>query len=149
MATEVEATLIGGMQFALETGSGHTLVIDSDKPEVGGRNTGPRAFELMTASIAGCTAMDVISILRKMQQKVTDLKVSVRSEDVEEHPKRYRKVIIAYRVVGFGLQEAKVARAIELSETRYCPAMASVRTGLESIETRYEIVEADEPALLK
>ena len=72
--TEATATLVDGMQFVIETGSGHAFAIDST-PEVGGRDSGPHPFELLAAGVAGCTGMDVISILRKMQQKVAGLRV--------------------------------------------------------------------------
>lgn len=77
--TQATVTLVDGMQFAVDTGSGHSFIIDA-VPDVGGQNTGARPMELMAASVAGCTAMDVISILRKMQQKVTGLQVHVTSE---------------------------------------------------------------------
>lgn len=141
MATEANATLIAGMQFAIETGGGHTLVVDSDKEEFGGRRTGPRPIELIAASVAGCTAMDVISMLRKMQQRVTDLRVQVSSVDAEEHPKRLLEVKIRYTVTGFGVDPAKVKRAVQLSETRYCPAMASINPDIR-IDTGFEVIEA-------
>jgi len=148
MSTKATATLIQGMQVAIETGTGHALVVDSDKEEFGGRNTGPKAIELMAASIAGCTILDVVSILRKMQQKVTALSVKVETLDAEDHPKRFLQVQVSYSVTGFGLEEAKVKRAIELSETRYCPAMATVRPGAEIVSS-YEIAEATQDLLAK
>lgn len=141
MATEATATLIEAMQFGIETGSGHAFVVDSDKEEFGGRRTGPRPIELIAASIAGCTAMDVVSILRKMQQQVTGLQVKVDSSDAEEHPKRLLQVRIHYRVTGIGLDSSKVQRAVQLSETRYCPAMASINPDIE-VSTGFELVEA-------
>ena len=146
--TQAIVTLISGMQFAVETGTGHTFIIDSDRPEVGGRGTGPRAIELMVASVAGCTAMDVISILRKMQQKVTDLQVQVTTKDAEEHPKKFLEVHIEYRVTGFQVAEDRVKRAIQLSEEKYCPAMAALRPGT-TLTHSYQIKEAEESALLK
>jgi len=123
------ATLIQGMQFMVEMGeSGHALVIDA-KPEVGGKNSGPRPMELMAASIVGCTAMDVVSILRKMREKVTDMKVHVDAERAEEHPKKLTSIHITYTVMGFNLDEKKVQQAVNLSETKYCSAMASLRPG--------------------
>jgi putative redox protein len=140
MATEATATLIDAMQFAIETGGGHCLVVDSEKKEFGGRNTGPRPIDLMAASIAGCTAMDVISILRKMQQQVTGLQVKVSSRDAEEHPKRLLEVQIRYIVTGVDIDPKKLARAVELSETHYCPAMATINPDIR-IDTGFEIVE--------
>jgi putative redox protein len=139
--TQAMVTLVNGMQFVVETPSGHSFTIDS-APDVGGRDTGPRPMELLAAGLAGCTAMDVVSILRKMQQKVTGLKVHVNGEQAPEHPKRLTGIHIEYTVTGYGLTEASVARAIQLSETKYCPAMASLRPGAP-ITSSYKIVAAD------
>jgi putative redox protein len=145
--TKASVTLVDGMQFVVETGSGHSFTIDS-VPEVGGNDTGPRPFELVAAGTAGCTAMDVISVLRKMQQKVTDLKVEVHGEQAAEHPKKFLKIHIQYTVTGYGLSEDRVARAIELSETKYCPAMASLRPGAP-ITSSYTILEAGQETMTK
>lgn len=145
--SQATVTLVDGMQFVAETGSAHSFTIDSE-PEVGGHDTGPRPFELMAASVAGCTAMDVISILRKMQQKVTGLKVHVNGEQAAEHPKRLLSIHIEYTIVGYNLSEDRVARAIELSETKYCPAMASLRPGAP-ITSSYTILEANEDTMGK
>jgi len=144
---QATVTLVDGMQFVVETGSGHSFTIDT-VPEVGGRDTGPRPLELVTAGVAGCTAMDVISILRKMQQKVTGLKVHVHGEQASEHPKKLVSIHVEYTVVGYNLSEDRVARAIELSETKYCPAMASLRPGT-SITSSYTILEASEGTMSK
>ncbi|CAK0780839.1 putative redox protein [Gammaproteobacteria bacterium] len=146
--TQATVTLISGMQFAVETGSKHTLVIDSGNPETGGRGTGARPMELVAAGVAGCTAMDVISILHKMQQKVTGLQVKITSRDAEEHPKKFVEVHIEYLVTGFSLDEKRVQRAIQLSEERYCPAMATIRPGTQ-ITNSYTLREADPETLMK
>ena len=138
--TEATVTLIKDMQFLAETESGHTVTLDA-KPEVGGHDTGPRPVELLIVGTAGCTAMDVISILRKMRQDVTGLQVRVVGERAEEHPKKITAIHIAYTVTGRGLDEQKVQQAINLSETKYCPAMASLRPGAP-ITSEYVIVEA-------
>ncbi|GAB4534911.1 MAG: OsmC family protein [Anaerolineae bacterium] len=145
--TQATVTLVDGMQFVVETGSGHSFVIDSI-PDVGGHDTGPRPFELLAAGLAGCTGMDVISILRTMRQKVTGLKVHVTGERAEEHPKKFLSIHIEYIVTGYDLVEERVARAIELSETKYCPAMASLRPGAP-ITSSYKILEATEETMKK
>lgn len=145
--TQASVTLVDGMQFVVETGSGHSFTIDS-VPDVGGHDTGPRPFELVAAGLAGCTGMDVISILRKMQQKVTGLKVEVNGEQAAEHPKKFTKIHVKYIVTGYNLVEDRVARAIGLSETKYCPAMASLRPGTP-IESSYEILEANQETTTK
>jgi len=145
--TQATVTLVDGMQFVVETGSGHSFILDS-VPDVGGRDTGPRPFELLAAGVAGCTAMDVISILRKMQQKVTDFKVHVSGEQATEHPKKFVTIHIEYTLVGYDLAEDRVARAIELSETKYCPAMASLRPGAP-ITSSFTILEANDETMKK
>jgi putative redox protein len=145
--TEATVTLVEGMQFVVETGSGHSFTIDS-VPDVGGNDTGPRPFELLAAGLAGCTGMDVISILRTMRQKPTGLKVHVTSERSIEHPKKFVSIHIEYTITGFDLSEDRVARAIDLSETKYCPAMASLRAG-SPITSNYTILEASEETLTK
>jgi putative redox protein len=145
--TQASVTLIKGMQFSVETASGHALIIDS-RPETGGEDAGPRPMELVAAGIAGCTAMDVISILRKMQQKVTDLQVKIRTVDAEEHPRQFLQVHVEYRVTGHHLSEDRLRRAIDLSETKYCPAMAMIRPAAV-ITTGYRIIEAPPDAVPK
>jgi putative redox protein len=145
--TEATVTLVDGMQFVVETGTGHSLTIDG-VPEVGGNDTGPRPFELLAAGLAGCTAMDVISILRTMRQKPTGLKVRVSGERATEHPKKYLNIHIEYTVIGFGLSEERMARAIELSETKYCPAIANLRPGVP-ITSSFTILEANEETMRK
>jgi len=146
--TQATITLIGGMQFIAETGTKHALAIDSGNPEIGGKSTAPRPMELIAVGIGSCTAMDVISILRKMQQKVTGLQVKVNTIDAEEHPKKFLEVHIEYLVTGFNLDEKRVQRAIQLSEERYCPAMATIRPGAK-IFNSYQIIAADSETLLK
>ena len=145
--TEATVTLVDGMQFVAETGSGHSFTIDS-VPDVGGHDTGPRPFELLAAGLAGCTAMDVISVLRTMRQKPTGLKVHVSGERATEHPKKFLSIHIEYIVIGYGLSEDRVARAIELSETKYCPAIANLRPGAP-ITSSYTILEANEETMRK
>ena len=146
--TQATITLISGMQFAVETGSKHAFILDSGNPETGGRATGARPMELVAAGVGGCTAMDVTSILRKMQQKVTNLQVQVTTTDAEEHPKKILEIHLEYRITGFQLDEKRVQRAIQLSEERYCPAMATLRPGVR-ITNSYVLQEARDDTLVK
>ena len=98
---------------------------------------GARPMELLAVALGGCTAMDVLSILKKMRQPVEGFSIEVGGERAEEHPKRYTSLDVVYRFKG-DLDEAKVARAIELSETRYCSVEATLRPGVP-ITSRFEI----------
>lgn len=93
-------------------------------PEVGGDNDGFRPMELLAIGLAGCTAMDVISILNKKKQDVHDFEVRVHADRAEEHPRVFTHLTIEYIVSGKDLDRAAVERAVELSETKYCSAQA-------------------------
>lgn len=118
------------MHFVGIPDSGFELTLDAD-PSVGGANKGPRPLELMAVSLIGCTAMDVISILRKMRQDVTDFSVSMEADRASEHPKVFTKVRIEYVVTGNDVDPKSVARAIELSAERYCPVQAMLEPSVE------------------
>lgn len=92
--------------------------------ELGGDDDGFRPLELLAIGLAGCTAMDVISILTKKKQDVKNFEVRVHADRAEEHPKVFTHLTIEYIVSGKGLDRAAVERAVELSETKYCPAQA-------------------------
>ncbi len=144
---EVSATLMEGMAFRGRTGSGHELVLDA-APEVGGRERGPRPMELVLLSLAGCTGVDVISLLRKMRQEVTGYTVRVRGDErAPEYPKVYTKITVEHVVRGHNLNEANVARAVELSATKYCPVSAMLGCRAEVRHTyRIEEEEGRPPA---
>ena len=145
MTTKATATLVEGMQFMVDTGTGHSFAVDGAL-EVGGKHGGPRPMELVAAGVATCTAMDVISILRKAKQKVTGFQVRVTGERATEHPKKFERLYVEYIVTGYGIAEDRVARAVELSESKYCSAMASLRPGVE-ITSSYRIREAGDEDL--
>ncbi|MGD9891396.1 MAG: OsmC family protein [Dehalococcoidia bacterium] len=135
------ATLDDGMCFVGHTGSGFELALDAE-PAVGGTGRGPRPMEVVLLALAGCTGMDVISILRKMRQDVVAYEVRVRGlERALEHPQVYTKVTVEHRLRGCGLVEASVARAVELSSTRYCPVSAMLGQTAQVVHT-YTLEEA-------
>ena len=107
---------------------------------MGGEDDGFRPLELMLVSLAGCTGMDVISILSKKRQDITGFRVRVDAERVEEHPKVFTAITVHYTVRGRNIDPAAVERAIELSETRYCPAQAMLAKSVP-IEHQYTIEE--------
>lgn len=121
-----------------ENDTGNKIILDSAE-SVGGKNRGPRPLQLMLISLAGCTAMDVISILQKKREPVQDFQVIVTAEQAETHPKVFTKIHIEYVVVG-DVKEASVQRAIELSEQIYCPAQAMLRHAVP-ITSSYRIVK--------
>ncbi|MBI3966273.1 MAG: OsmC family protein [Chloroflexi bacterium] len=130
--------LVEELTFAGESGSGKQLTLDAN-PLVGGRGLGFRPMELMLLSLAGCTAMDVIAILRKMRQDVTDYRVDVTAQRADEHPKVFTEINVEHVVTGHDLREDAVKRAVELSETRYCPASAMLSKAA-TVHHRYRLV---------
>jgi len=137
---DAKVTWDHGMTFSGTADTGFTVPLGTS-PSVGGENDGFQPMELMALSLAGCTAMDVISILRKKRQDITAYEVSVKAERADEHPKVFTKAVIHYEVVGHGVDEAAVLRAIELSAKRYCPAQGMLDKVMP-IELVYEIYEA-------
>jgi putative redox protein len=111
----------GDVQFVAETGSGHAVVLDG-APEYGGRNTGMRPMEMVLAGAAGCTAFDVVSILKKMRQDIVDVRVEAQAERASEDPKVFTSIHLVYKVSGRGLDAAKVEQAVKLSKDKYCSA---------------------------
>ncbi len=106
--------------------SGFSLPLGAD-PKVGGDNDGFRPSELILVGLAGCTGMDVISILEKKRQKVTAFEVRAHGERAPEDPKRFTSFVVEYVVTGKGIDTDAVERAVELSETKYCTVMATLR----------------------
>ena len=115
----------GRMSFTGSADSGFEVQLGSS-PEVGGDNDGFRPMELMAVSLAGCTAMDVISILKKKRQEVSDFQVNVETERAVQHPKVFTSAVIEYHVAGKDISESAVSRAMELSADTYCPAQAMI-----------------------
>ena len=114
------------MSFDGSSDSGFTVPLGTG-PEVGGNNDGFRPMELIAIGIAGCTAMDVMSILQKKRQEVTSFEVLVHAERASEHPKVFTHLTIEYIIGGKNLSKEAVKRAVELSETKYCPAQTMFR----------------------
>ena len=112
---------VEGMTFTGESGSGHAIVLDG-APENGGRNLGIRPMELMLLGLAGCTAFDVVLILQRGRQPVSDCVVEVEAERAPVDPKVFTKIHLTYTLKGRGLAPEKVERAIQLSKEKYCSA---------------------------
>ena len=135
-------TMDHGMTFFGTADTGFTLQMDAS-PSVGGDDSGFRPMELLLIGLGGCTAMDVISILRKKRQNVTGLEVKLNAHQSGEHPHVFTHINVQYIVRGHNVDEEAVARAIELSETKYCPAQAMLAMAT-TIEHTYEILEERE-----
>ena len=128
-----------GMSVVAETGSQHRLVMDG-APGAGGRNLGPRPMELLLAGTGGCTAFDVVLILKKGRHEVTDCEVQVSADRAEIDPKVFTRIHFSFKVKGKGLKREIVARAIELSKGKYCSA--SIMLGKTADITHdFEIIE--------
>lgn len=123
MECKVSWTGPQGMTFVAETGSGHAVVMDG-APEGGGRNLGPRPMEMVLLGTGGCTAYDVVVILRKSGQDVRGCDVSVAAERAETDPKVFTRISFSFTVRGRGLKPNIVERAIQLSHDKYCSASA-------------------------
>ena len=137
MATKTSTALYEGpgLRFSVQTGSGHTIVLDD-----GHGNTGPRPVEMLLAGQAGCTGMDVMSILQKKRQDMTRYEVSVEAEQRDGQPAIFTTANVVHIVQGPAIDEAAVRRAIELSATKYCSVAAMLSAGTVEIHHRYRIV---------
>lgn len=135
------ARFCGGMQFVGRADSGHAVVMDAAAAS-GGTDSAVRPSELLVIGLAGCTGMDVISILRKKRQPVTGLEVVVHAEQAPDHPKRFTAMTVEYRVSGPGVDPAAVRRAIELSETTYCSVGLTLRNPV-SITSTFTMVDEE------
>jgi len=139
MGKEIVSTKwLDGMAFECDI-NGHKVTIDA-VPEVGGQDRGPRPKPLMLASLGGCTAMDVISILKKMRVDVKDLNVIVEGELTEEHPKHFYNMHVIYEVTGKDLPLDKIKKAVTLSEDRYCGVSAVYKEVIE-ITSEIRLIE--------
>ena len=138
--SDTQVTWVDGMQFVAES-AGHSIVVDG-APGFG-RDTGMPPMRLLLLGAAGCSAMDVVHILKnRMRKPLTGLRVEVESERAEEHPKVYTRIELKYLFQGRGLKEKDVRRAIELSNTKFCSAAIMLGETAE-IVTSFEIEEAE------
>jgi putative redox protein len=132
---------VEGVSFVAETGSGHSLVVDG-APDAGGRNLGARPMELVLAGTAACSAFDVVWILRKARQPVSDCVVEAEADRAAVEPRVFTGLRLVYRIAGRGLDPRQVERAVKLSKEKYCSATIMLGKTAE-VTTRIEIVEGD------
>jgi putative redox protein len=134
-----------GMGFVAETGSGHTLVMDGApdpaKPENGGQNLAPRPMETLLAGAGGCTAYDVVLILKRGRHDVRACSVRLQAERAEVDPKVFTRINMHFTVTGKGIPEAAVERAIAMSHDKYCSATIMLGKTAQ-ITTSFDVVEA-------
>jgi putative redox protein len=140
---EAKATiyLAGEDLFVGVSPSGHAQVLDTNHE----RSSAATPVELLLIAMGSCTAVDVVSILRKKRERVTDYRVEVRGERRTEHPRAFTRMEVRHIVCGHKVSEKAVAQATELSETKYCSVAATLRPTVEIISS-YEIIEADNAA---
>ena len=128
MKETVTIEWLGNMAFETEM-DGHKITLDAST-EVGGENRGPRPKPFMLLALAGCTGMDVISILKKMRVSVNRMNVAVSGEMTEEHPKHFQSMHITYTFFGKQLPGDKIQKAVDLSQERYCGVSVTYRKAL-------------------
>ena len=132
--------LVEGITFVAESGSGHGVVVDA-APDIGCKNLGARPMELVLMGTGACSAIDVVHILRKARQPITDCVVEVEAQRAERDPKVFTSIHLHYIVTGKGLAQAQVERAIKLSKEKYCSATIML-AATATITFDYEIREA-------
>jgi putative redox protein len=129
------------MTFIGTPDSGFTVQMDADS-SFGGTENGVRPMEMVALGLAGCTAMDVLSIMQKKRQQVTQFEVRVNAPRSAEHPKVFTRALITYVVTGKNVDESALLRSIELAATKYCPAQLMLAQAFP-MEFHYEIYEED------
>ena len=132
---------IDGVMFLGESGSGHSAVMDGAESQ-GGRNMGIRPMEMLLLGLGGCASFDVMSVLKKSRQQVTDCRTEIEAERVDAVPAVFSKIHLRFVVTGAGLKESQVKRAVELSAEKYCSASIMMDAAGVEMSHSYELVEA-------
>ncbi len=138
---KVRVKWVEDVMFVGESGSGHTVVMDGP-PEAGGRNLGIRPMEMLLLGTGGCTSFDVVSILKKSRQPITDCVAEVTAVRAETQPKVFTSIHIHFVISGKGLSEKAVARAVSLTAEKYCSASIMLAQ-VADVTHDFEIVEVD------
>jgi len=136
MSTTAKISWVDGALFVAEGGNGHTITMDG-APDDGGRNLASRPMEVVLMGMGGCTAIDVVSMLKKQRQDIEGVEISLVAERADDHPKVFTSVKVVYTVRGRKLNRALIERAVSLSDEKYCSATAMVR---KSASITHEIV---------
>jgi putative redox protein len=136
MSTTARVSWVDGALFVAEAGSGHSITMDG-APEMGGRNLAARPMEVVLMGMGGCTAIDVVSMLKKQRQDVERIEVALEAERAQNPPQVFSAVKVVYTVRGRKLNRALIERAVALSEDKYCSATAMIR---KSAAVTHEVV---------
>jgi len=131
---------VDNVMFLGESGSGHTAVMDG-APDHGGRNMGIRPMEMLLLGLGGCASFDVIGILEKTRQDVSDCRVEISAERADSVPSVFTKISMEFIVTGNSLKEKQVAKAVELSATKYCSASKMMEDAGVALTHSYTIIE--------
>ena len=126
MSTTAKISWVDGAMFVGEGGCGYTITMDG-APDDGGRNLASRPMEVVLMGMGGCTAIDVVSMLKKQRQDIEGIEVSLVAERADDHPKVFTSVKLVYTVRGRKLSRALIERAVSLSDEKYCSATAMVK----------------------
>ncbi|MES2684313.1 MAG: OsmC family protein [Pseudomonadota bacterium] len=132
---------VENMAFVAESGSGHAVVIDGP-PELGGRNLGARPMELLLMGVGACSSVDVVMILKKGRQQVSDCVCELKAERADTEPKVFTAIHLHFVVSGKALNPAQVERAVQLSAEKYCSASIMLTKGGVAMTHDFEIVDA-------
>ena len=136
---KAKVTLIDKLQFSAVADSNHAIIIDAGKDM--SYDQGSRPKELILMGLIGCTGMDVVSLLRKMRVPFDNISISANADSTSEHPKTFSKIYIEYTIIGKNIDEAKVKKAIDLSQERYCGVSAMLS---KSAEMTYSYIIKEE-----
>jgi len=138
----MQATIkwVDNAMFLGESGSGHSVVMDGP-PDQGGRNLGARPMEMLLLGMGGCSAFDVMAMLRKSRQQVVDCRVELEAERADAVPSVFTRIHLHFVVTGVGLKETHVARAVQLSAEKYCSASIMLESAGVEISHAYECIE--------
>lgn len=128
--------------FEAKSESGHSVIMDGS-PEYGGENRGPRPMELILMGLGGCASFDIVTILKKSRQDVTNVVCQLSAERADSIPAVFTKIHLHFVVTGHGVKEKQVAKAVELSAEKYCSASKMLSDGGVEITHDFEIIEAE------
>lgn len=131
---------VEGMAFMAESDSGHGIMLDGS-PDIGGRNLGARPMEMVLMGLGGCTGIDVVMMLKKMDQDIKDVQIEIESQRSEDIPKVYTQIHVHFKVMGADLNEKKVQRAVDLSAEKYC-SVSKMLEKTAAMSHSFEIIEA-------